>query len=160
AIVAASNAGGAGSVIGDTTTTIMWISGVHPSAVLDAYIASSAAFLVFAIIASVQQDRYRAIAKDNIPSRKIDGVRIIIVVLILAGTITANLLFDYPAIGVWFVLAATAWKRKISWLEVRRSLKGSVFLVSLVLAASLLPVEQLPEPSVKSTFYLGFISAV
>ena len=30
AIVAASNAGGAGSVIGDTTTTMMWIAGISP----------------------------------------------------------------------------------------------------------------------------------
>ncbi|HPT13648.1 MAG TPA: SLC13 family permease, partial [Bacteroidales bacterium] len=30
AIVAASNAGGAGSVVGDTTTTLMWIDGVNP----------------------------------------------------------------------------------------------------------------------------------
>ena len=30
AIVAAANAGGAGSVIGDTTTTMMWIAGVSP----------------------------------------------------------------------------------------------------------------------------------
>ena len=28
AIVAASNAGGAGSVVGDTTTTMMWIAGI------------------------------------------------------------------------------------------------------------------------------------
>jgi Na+/H+ antiporter NhaD/arsenite permease-like protein len=31
AIVAASNAGGAGSVLGDTTTTLMWKDGVHPA---------------------------------------------------------------------------------------------------------------------------------
>ena len=31
AIVAASNAGGAGSVVGDTTTTMMWIAGVQPA---------------------------------------------------------------------------------------------------------------------------------
>ncbi|HYG40550.1 MAG TPA: hypothetical protein VD908_18100, partial [Cytophagales bacterium] len=30
AIVAASNAGGSGSVVGDTTTTMMWIAGVSP----------------------------------------------------------------------------------------------------------------------------------
>ena len=41
AIVAASNAGGAGSVIGDTTTTMMWISGVSPIEVLHAYIAAA-----------------------------------------------------------------------------------------------------------------------
>ncbi len=32
AIVAASNAGGAWSVVGDTTTTMMWIDGVSPLA--------------------------------------------------------------------------------------------------------------------------------
>jgi len=36
AIVAASNAGGLGSVVGDTTTTMMWIDGVHPLQVLEA----------------------------------------------------------------------------------------------------------------------------
>ena len=36
AIVAAANAGGAGSVVGDTTTTMMWISGIAPLDVLHA----------------------------------------------------------------------------------------------------------------------------
>ena len=40
AIVAASNAGGAGSVIGDTTTTMMWIAGISPIEVLEAFIAA------------------------------------------------------------------------------------------------------------------------
>src|SRR6266567_9256811 len=40
AIVAASNAGGSGSVVGDTTTTMMWIDGVNPLQVLEAYIAA------------------------------------------------------------------------------------------------------------------------
>ena len=40
AIVAASNAGGSGSVVGDTTTTMMWIDGVSPLAVLEAYVAA------------------------------------------------------------------------------------------------------------------------
>src|SRR5690606_39269019 len=40
-IVAAANAGGAGSVIGDTTTTIMWLKGVSPLHVLPAYVASA-----------------------------------------------------------------------------------------------------------------------
>jgi Na+/H+ antiporter NhaD/arsenite permease-like protein len=40
AIVAASNAGGAGSVVGDTTTTMMWIDGVSALHVLPAYVAA------------------------------------------------------------------------------------------------------------------------
>ena len=42
-IVAASNAGGSGSVVGDTTTTMMWIDGVSPLTVLEAYVAAAAA---------------------------------------------------------------------------------------------------------------------
>ena len=40
AIVAASNAGGSGSVVGDTTTTMMWIAGVSPLSVVEAYVAA------------------------------------------------------------------------------------------------------------------------
>ena len=58
AIVAASNAGGAGSVVGDTTTTMMWIAGISPLLVVEAYIAAIAAFAVFAIPAAVAQHRF------------------------------------------------------------------------------------------------------
>ena len=58
AIVAASNAGGAGSVVGDTTTTMIWVSGVSPLSVLEAYVAAIVAFLIFAVPASLQQQRY------------------------------------------------------------------------------------------------------
>ncbi|HET8584251.1 MAG TPA: citrate transporter, partial [Casimicrobiaceae bacterium] len=53
AIVAASNAGGSGSVVGDTTTTMMWIDGVSPLSVLEAYIAASIAMVIFGIPASL-----------------------------------------------------------------------------------------------------------
>jgi Na+/H+ antiporter NhaD/arsenite permease-like protein len=57
AIVAASNAGGSGSVVGDTTTTMMWIDGVSPLSVLEAYIAASIAMVIFGVPASLQQQR-------------------------------------------------------------------------------------------------------
>jgi Na+/H+ antiporter NhaD/arsenite permease-like protein len=57
AIVAASNAGGAGSVVGDTTTTMMWIAGVSPLSVLHAYVASAVALVVCGIPAALQQHR-------------------------------------------------------------------------------------------------------
>src|SRR6185295_18373615 len=63
AIVAASNAGGAGSVVGDTTTTMMWLDGVSPLSVFEAYVAASAALLVFGIPASLQQQRYSPIVR-------------------------------------------------------------------------------------------------
>src|SRR5258708_3222820 len=63
-IVAASNAGGSGSVVGDTTTTMMWIAGVSPLSVLEAYVAAIVAMLVFAVPASLQQQRYSPILKN------------------------------------------------------------------------------------------------
>ena len=67
AIVAASNAGGAGSVVGDTTTTMMWIAGVSPLSVVEAYVAVSVAIFIFGIPAAFQQQRYSPIMKDMPP---------------------------------------------------------------------------------------------
>src|SRR5262249_55866188 len=64
AIVAASNAGGSGSVVGDTTTTMMWIDGVSPLSVLEAFVAASVALVIFGIPAAIQQQRFSPIVKD------------------------------------------------------------------------------------------------
>ncbi len=53
AIVAASNAGGSGSVVGDTTTTMMWIAGVNPLQVFEAYVAAGLALVIFGIPAAL-----------------------------------------------------------------------------------------------------------
>src|SRR4249920_1946178 len=65
AIVAASNAGGSGSVVGDTTTTMMWIAGVSPLDVLHAYVAAAVAMVVFGIPAAMQQQKFAPIMKDE-----------------------------------------------------------------------------------------------
>ena len=59
AIVAASNAGGSGSVVGDTTTTMMWIAGVSPLAVVEAYVGAVVAMLIFAVPASFSSSATR-----------------------------------------------------------------------------------------------------
>ena len=64
AIVAASNAGGSGSVVGDTTTTMMWIAGVSPLSVVEAYVAAVVAMLIFGVPAAMQQHRYSPIVKQ------------------------------------------------------------------------------------------------
>src|SRR4051794_2772896 len=72
AVVAASNAGGSGSVVGDTTTTMMWIDGVSPLAVLDAYVAAGVALVVCGIPAAIQQQRYSPIIKDARIEHRVD----------------------------------------------------------------------------------------
>jgi Na+/H+ antiporter NhaD/arsenite permease-like protein len=171
AIVASSNAGGSGSVIGDTTTTMMWLDGVAPLDVLHAYVAAIAAFVVFAIPASRQQQRYSPIQKNTEAEIPIDWARVIIVGLILVSAIAANIHANglgeeaasaFPYIGatvIGVILLMTPWRRP-DWKIVPAAAKGSVFLLSLVLLASMMPVDRLPAASAQTTFGLGFISAV
>lgn len=160
AIVAASNGGGSGSVIGDTTTTLMWIQGVSALNVLHAYVAAITALAFFSVFASRQQHKYQPIQKATHTDITIDWIRIGIVGLILLLTILTNVFFDFPALGVWIGILMGAFLRKTDWAEARHSIGGSIFLLALVTCASLMPVEELPVASWKTTFSLGFISAV
>jgi Na+/H+ antiporter NhaD/arsenite permease-like protein len=171
AIVAASNAGGAGSVVGDTTTTMMWIAGVSPLSVVEAYVAVAVAIFIFGIPAAFQQQRYSPIRSDMPPGTKVDWSRVGIVFAILIAAILANvianlrypdLLDALPVIGaaVWVVLLITApWKRP-DWEVMPETFKGTIFLLALVTCASLMPVEKLPAASWQTAMGLGFVSAV
>lgn len=160
AIIAASNAGGAGSVVGDTTTTLMWIDGVAPLQVSHAFIGSIVAIFIFGIIASIQQDRYQRIQKDSTVGLNIDWGKLFIVFLILIGAIITNWIYNFPALGVWAAIFIGATFRKTPWKVLKKAIPGTVFLISLVTCASLMPVEQLPKASWQSSFVLGFISSV
>jgi Na+/H+ antiporter NhaD/arsenite permease-like protein len=160
AIVAASNAGGAGSVVGDTTTTLMWIDGVNPLDVLHAFVASVAAFLIFGFFAARQQHKHQPIQKDNTPGIRVDRMKLFIVFLILVGAIVTNYTLDFPAAGVWIAILIGALLTKTPWHEMKNAWRGTVFLMSLVTIASLMPVEELPPASWVTSFSLGFVSAV
>jgi Na+/H+ antiporter NhaD/arsenite permease-like protein len=171
AIVAASNAGGSGSVVGDTTTTMMWIDGVSPLSVVEAYIAAVVAFAVFAVPAAIQQNRYSPIMRDAPRGLQIEWVRVWIVAAILivaiGANVTANLRFPalldiIPVIGlaVWVVILAAAPLRQPDWAVMPETFKGTIFLLALVTCASLMPVEELPIASWQTALGLGFLSAV
>jgi Na+/H+ antiporter NhaD/arsenite permease-like protein len=171
AVVAASNAGGAGSVVGDTTTTMMWIDGVSPIVVLDAYVAAVVALVISGLVAARQQHTYAPIIKDAKVEHRIDWARLGIVAFILVAAIganvTANLKFPraldvFPVIGaaVWVAILAAAALRQPDWKLLPDAFKGSVFLLALVTCASMMPVEKLPPATWQSAFSLGFISAV
>jgi len=160
ALVAASNAGGSGSVVGDTTTTMMWIDGVSALNVLHAYVAAVVALLIFAWFGAHQQDKYQKIQSDPNPNVTIDWAKLFIVALILAGAIISNIVYDMPALGVWIAIIIGAFIRKAPWREVPASLKGTIFLLCLVTCASLMPVEELPNASWVTAFSLGFLSSV
>ena len=171
AIVAASNAGGSGSVVGDTTTTMMWIDGVNPLDVLEAFIAAGAAMAIFGIPASLQQHRYSPITKDAAAGIKVDWPRVLIVAFILITAIVVNVIvnvkfgalsdsFPFIGAGVWVAILLAALWRRPAWSLLPGAFKGSVFLLSLILCASLMPVEKLPAASWQTALGLGFVSAV
>lgn len=171
AIVAASNAGGSGSVVGDTTTTMMWIDGVSPLSVLEAFIAATVALVICGIPAAFQQQRYSPIVRDQAPGVMVDWSRVVIVLAILAAAIIANvwanlrfpaLLDTIPVIGlgVWVALLLTALIRKPDWHLLPENFKGTLFLLALVTCASLMPVEKLPAAAWQTALGLGFVSAV
>jgi Na+/H+ antiporter NhaD/arsenite permease-like protein len=171
AIVAASNAGGSGSVVGDTTTTMMWIDGVSPLSVVEAYVAAIAAMLIFAIPASIQQHRFSPILKNPPTGLEIDGVRVFIVAAILVAALAANIVVNFkfpsllgvvPVLGlsVWAVILITAALRRPDWSVMPETFKGTIFLLALVTTASMMPVEKLPIASWQTALGLGFVSAV
>ena len=160
AIIAAANAGGSGSVVGDTTTTMMWIEGVPAIEVLPAYVAAIPALLIFGVAGALQQDRYNRIVRDAPVGVSIEWARVVIVVLILAGTIATNVLLDFPAVGVWIAILVGALFTSTPWGELRHAGKGAIFLLSLVTCASMMPVDELPPASWVSSFGLGFVSSV
>ncbi len=171
AIVAASNAGGSGSVVGDTTTTMMWIDGVSPISVLHAYVAAVVALCITAYFGSKQQHAYSPIIKNAHQHTHIDKVRIGIVALILVLAITTNIVinvefaaisdhFPFIGIAVWVAILLSAPLRRPDWEVLPETFKGSIFLLSLVTCASMMPVETLPSASAVVALGLGFISAV
>jgi len=127
----------------------MWLAGVSPLDVLDAYIAAAVALLVFGIPAALQQQRHAPIMKDEPRHAPVDRVRIGIVAFILvaaiATNVTVNLQFkyladDFPFIGaaVWIAILVCVPFRRPDWAVVPGAFKGSIFLLSLVTCASLM----------------------
>ena len=171
AIVASSNAGGSGSVIGDTTTTMMWIDGISPLTVFDAYVAATVALCITAYFGAKQQHAYSPIIRNANLHTKVDKKRIGIVVLILVFAIVTNVVINtefkhladhFPFIGVavWMAILLSVSVRRPDWEVLPETFRGSLFLLSLVTCASMMPVESLPLASVQAAFGLGFLSAV
>jgi Na+/H+ antiporter NhaD/arsenite permease-like protein len=172
AIVAAANAGGAGSVLGDTTTTMMWISGVSPLAVVKAFVAAGVALLIFGLPAALQQQRHAPIQRHVAPDApRIDRVRAGVVLFILLTLLAVNFAGNawYPqhqdrapwlGLSLWAALVLTAPVRMPKLSVLGGAAKSALFLTALVATASLMPVDRLPEAGWRTALGLGVLSSV
>jgi hypothetical protein len=91
----------------------------------------------------------------------------LILMLALATNVIVNITFpehtdSFPFIGVavWVAILVSVGMRRPDWEVLPRALRSSIFLLSLVLMASMMPVERLPHPSWQTTLSLGFLSSV
>ncbi len=150
---------------------MMWIAGISPLKVLDAFLGAGAAILVFGIPASIVQQRHSPIVKDAPSGLSIDWTRVFIVAVILVSAISANvtanlkfpaLLDHLPVLGmaVWAAILVTAVLRRPDWEVMPETFKGTLFLLALVTCASMMPVEELPSASWQTALGLGFVSSV
>src|SRR6185436_14297791 len=105
------------------------------------------------------------------PPPPIDGWRLVIVAVALVALVTTNVVssavlgaradrFPFMAIVLWVVLGTGAVLRPVHWKLIGDSAKGSVLLLALVAAASLMPVDALPRASWVTTLGLGLLSSV
>lgn len=171
AIVAAANAGGSGSVVGSTTTTMMWIDGINSLTVIDAYLAAVVALCITAYFGARQQHAHSPIIKCAPENIELDMARVGIVVTILLVAIFTNMIvnirysqfshsFPFIGVAVWLAILLSVPIRRPDWEILPQTFKGAVFLLSLVTCASMMPVEQLPPPSAITALGLGGFSAV
>lgn len=159
AIVAASNAGGAGSVVGDTTTTMIWLAKVSPLEVAEAAIGAVVALAFFGFFAAGQQNALQPLVRGTGEKKHVDMANLGIVLLILVGAIVTNLWIGLPAAGVWGAILLGTIVRRPDWKVLPPAAVGACFLLSLVLSASMMPVESLPAASPWSALGLGVVSA-
>src|SRR5260370_6384333 len=119
----------------------------------------------------MQQQRHSPILHHEHENIHVDWIRLGIVFFILITAIVTNWVMNvgfpdssdrFPFIGASVVIALllTVPLRRPDWEVLPESFKGSVFLLSLVLSATMMPVEKLPAASWHTALGLGFVSAV
>jgi hypothetical protein len=150
---------------------MMWIGGVSPRQVFHASVAAVTALFVFGVPAAMRQHKYSPILKHVHEYTHVDWIRIGIVGLILTLALATNVIvnvkftaqsdrFPFIGVGVWVAILVPAGMRRPDWEVLPRAFRSSIFLLSLVLIASMMPVERLPRASWHTAFGLGFLSAV
>ncbi|MEO6596503.1 MAG: citrate transporter [Planctomycetota bacterium] len=159
AIVAASNAGGAGSVVGDTTTTMIWLAGVSPLDVVEASLGAVVAVSFCGYFASRQQNALQPLVRAEHAAKPVDLAQVFIVFAILVGAIGTNLVWGFPAVGVWGAILLGCVLRRPDWRVVPPAALGMCFLLSLVMSASMMPVDSLPTATPWTSLSLGVVSA-
>ncbi len=171
-VVVMSNAGGAGSFIGDTPDLMAYLAGMAWYKFLPAYFGGCAVIYISGVISSIQQQAHHPIQKDSTLKVGINGGHLIIFGVVLGSAVALNfyimfrhreLAESYPWMGgmVMIGLIFGSFFRKTHWKSgFLDAGKGALFLIGLIASANMVPLTGLPEPTWYSDFIAGLISAV
>ena len=122
---------------------------------------AAVALVIFGIPAARVQHRHSPIIRHAHEHTHVDIPRVGIVVLILAAAVTMNVVvnihftaladsFPFLGVAVWAAILLTVGIRRPDWEVLPETFMGTVFLLSLVSCASMMPVEELPAASWQS----------
>jgi len=121
-------------------------------------------------VAAARQQQATRRSEDAPAGIRIDWARVGIVAFILVAAIVANVVANVwfpvwldraPVIGlaVWAAILISIPLRAPDWAVMPATFKGTLFLLSLVACAAMMPVEKLPA-LVATAFGLGFFRGV
>ena len=103
-------------MIGDTTTTIMWLAGASPLTLLSAFVPAVAAFIVFGVLGAIDQHRRAPIMRHASTELEIDWGRVVVVLVILIAILGTNIGTNLYAPGLEKVVPTLGLAVRISIL--------------------------------------------
>ncbi|MGR3220286.1 MAG: SLC13 family permease [Candidatus Anammoxibacter sp.] len=132
-ITVVANAGGAYSVVGDTTTTFLWIKGISQMQLFPALLPSFVCLLmtIFFGIWLKKGDHDHV----TFPDEKVCVTwwRFFFILMCIGGAFLCNYKWGYPCLGILplTLLTAKEWK----WKPIREGFSAASFLLPLIVAA-------------------------
>lgn len=165
-VVGASNLGGAPSFIGDTTTVMLYLSGVSAVSLAQGFVPAIVAQIVLGQWAA----RHGAEPLPIKPNRPTPVKwNLFCPLLGIPGLVAGNLLYDQPGLGLFagVIAGCIIGREHFRWQELHltgKTMQGMYFLVLLVAGAGMLPTEAL-QPVLdrltagETTFGIGVLSA-
>ena len=132
-VTVVANAGGAYSVVGDTTTTFLWIKGIPQIQLLPAFVPSFVCLLMTVFLGVwMRKGGHKHVV---FPGDKIDVTwwRFFMIIGCIVGAFTCNFMWGFPCLGIVPLILLTA--KEWQWAPIKEGSSAASFLLPLIVAA-------------------------
>lgn len=127
------NAGGAYTVVGDTTTTLLWIKGITQLELLPGFIPSFTCMLATLFFGVwIKRGGHKHV---EFSGERMDVAwwRFFLIIICIGGAFLCNFKFGFPCFGIMPLILVTI--RESEWAPVKEGFSASCFLLPLIVAA-------------------------